>query len=589
MVGLMSHPVIAVVIFIGLLIFVHELGHFVVGKLFGIGVETFSIGFGPEFAAFSWRGTRYRLALIPLGGYVKFAGMLPREEIPPHVLGKPMHQAGRWQRAAVLVAGPLANLLLAVVVYTGMGMQGIPHVPAIIGQVLEGSPAAQAGLLPEDGILSIDGAAIRSWDQLREALTAHPEQALSLEVEREGQRLPLTLTPAVVEGDDALGRKASLGRAGISPGALPAIISLNLNAKAAAQAGLKTGDQIINLRVGDKNASLEKSLPLKTWHQCLKKLHWAFSLGAQAITLEVVTAPVPGKESAPSPEPPPLAAPRTITLKTLAWEPLRATAPKEFTSAFAGRLAELLGIVPAQLTIAGTGPEMGEVLKQGDRLLAFKGEAVNSIFELSEKLQANHEAQVQISIQRELSRRDLEVRLLPRERQEMSGKTNYYALDVILWGQPLMPASYLEKYEGLPAAVIFAFGHTMEQSWLMLKMIGSLLVGQVPLQALGGPILIAKVAQDAMEMGWQVFFSTLALISINLGLMNLFPIPVADGGQLMLVLLEALKGRPLSEAALENFQRIGFVMLMALVILATYNDLSRFWASLLRGLGQMLQ
>jgi regulator of sigma E protease len=122
---------------------------------------------------------------------------------------------------------------------------------------------------------------------------------------------------------------------------------------------------------------------------------------------------------------------------------------------------------------------------------------------------------------------------------------------------------------------------------MLIKAIGFLLIGQLPLQSLGGPIMIAKVAQDAIELGWQVFFTTLALMSINLGLMNLFPIPVADGGQLVLVALEALKGKPLSEKAMENFQRLGFVMLMALIILATYNDLSRFWAGMLKGVVEL--
>jgi regulator of sigma E protease len=122
---------------------------------------------------------------------------------------------------------------------------------------------------------------------------------------------------------------------------------------------------------------------------------------------------------------------------------------------------------------------------------------------------------------------------------------------------------------------------TVKQSGTLLVSIGALLSGDVPLKAIGGPIMIAKVAGDAAKMGWEVFIASMALISINLGLVNLLPIPILDGGQLLLLTAEGVRRRPLGDAAIENFQKLGFAMIMALVLLATYNDLSRFWKNML--------
>ena len=114
-------------------------------------------------------------------------------------------------------------------------------------------------------------------------------------------------------------------------------------------------------------------------------------------------------------------------------------------------------------------------------------------------------------------------------------------------------------------------------STFLVETIGNLISGEVPLGALGGPILIAKVASESAKHGMVTFLTTLALISVNLAMINLFPIPVFDGGQLLIVATEAIRRKPLSEIAIENFQKVGFVMILVLVFLATYNDVKRFW------------
>ena len=143
------------------------------------------------------------------------------------------------------------------------------------------------------------------------------------------------------------------------------------------------------------------------------------------------------------------------------------------------------------------------------------------------------------------------------------------------------PEPLVERYSNPFRAVAYGVRQTAVQTHELFGNVISLVSGEIPLKALGGPMLIAKVAGDSARRGWQTFIASMALISVNLGLLNLFPIPVLDGGQLVLMLVEGLKRRPLSEAALENFQKVGFTMVLALVVLATYNDLSRFWRSML--------
>ena len=130
---------------------------------------------------------------------------------------------------------------------------------------------------------------------------------------------------------------------------------------------------------------------------------------------------------------------------------------------------------------------------------------------------------------------------------------------------------------------------TVRQTGVIAAAVYGLFTGDMPLKALGGPISIAKVASDSVKMGWMTFASALALISVNLGLLNLFPIPVLDGGQLVLLAPEGIRRRPLSVLAIENFQKIGFVMVLALIAMATYNDLSRFWTSMLEGVAGFFQ
>src|SRR3989338_2439684 len=202
---LFSHPVMGMLILLGVLVLIHEAGHYWVGRFFGIGVEIFSIGIGAPLVKWVRKGTEFRIAWLPLGGFVKFAGMTPADSIAPGVQGLAFHEASRGARAAVLLAGPLANLLLAVLVYAALSMHGIKNPAPIAGMVMPQSPAQQAGFQPGDRIVSIEANAIATWSELQDALFQSPGKPLHVSLMRQNKTMQLIVTPNAIEGTDKLG------------------------------------------------------------------------------------------------------------------------------------------------------------------------------------------------------------------------------------------------------------------------------------------------------------------------------------------------------------------------------------------------
>jgi regulator of sigma E protease len=210
---------LATIIVLGVLIFVHELGHFLVAKLFGVRVDAFSLGFPPKLLHKKIGDTDYRLSVIPLGGYVKLFGENPGDEVPPELEPVSFSHQPLWHRFLIVMAGPTFNLLFAAVaLFLVFTFSGIPYLTTTVGGVKEGSPAAQAGLEKGDQILSVAGQKVSRWEELSQKIRGVGEHPLTLSVKRGEQVFPVTLTPVSMETTDIFGAKVSAVIIGISSG-----------------------------------------------------------------------------------------------------------------------------------------------------------------------------------------------------------------------------------------------------------------------------------------------------------------------------------------------------------------------------------
>jgi len=203
------------IILLGVLIFIHELGHFLAARMLGVGVERFSIGFGPKLWSVKRGDTEYVLALVPLGGYVKLLGEDPEEAVEGVDRERSFSHKPLWVRMTVVAAGPFFNLLFAVVVMTGVYLWGVPILKPVVGQVVAGSPAERAGLKAGDFIVSIEGKKIESWGDLAAVVQKNPGKPLKVVVKREGEQVTLTVVPKPQEARTIFGEKRIVGKVGI--------------------------------------------------------------------------------------------------------------------------------------------------------------------------------------------------------------------------------------------------------------------------------------------------------------------------------------------------------------------------------------
>lgn len=565
---LLSHPVVSVVILLGVLVFVHEAGHFLVGKAFGIAVESFSIGFGPQLISLRRKETVYRIGILPLGGYVKFYGSTRSEPVPEHIKGREFYKASLIGRIATVSAGPLANFILAIGIFTGLVMYGIQSPPAVVGQVMAGSPAENAGLEFGDRVTRIDGEEIRSWKDLSRAIESLPGESIAIEVDRNGVQVPLTIVPDTVD-DSELGKQK--GRIGISPLMVPNTITITDLDGPAGAAGWVTGMRVIS-------AQLDRSEPveIRYWPELSKIIDKAkIDPSIQTLILKAVKDEKKIGEGEKK---------KGASVS----EPLVLSIPVDKLRGVGMEAA--LGFTDSQLTIEALTDKAKGLsfdLKPGDHIESWNGKEFSQLVELGQVLADYAKATASVSIIRDGLPVQKELALAPVELQKAEGKVTRYSLPVSFLGALEKPELVTEQYSNPFKALVYGFNETSYAIEMIAVSVAGLFTGQMPLNALGGPIAIAKVASDSAKLGLQTFLFSMAWLSVNLGLLNLFPIPVLDGGQLVLLFAEGVKRRPISEVVVENYQKIGFVMVLALIIMATYNDLGRFWANMVKSMEAM--
>jgi len=444
---------------IGVVVFFHELGHFLVARWCGVTVTTFSIGFGRElWARVDRHGTRWRIAAIPLGGYVKFlddvnpasqpSGTAPEDLPPGSFHGKPV-----WQRALVVAAGPLANFLVAALIYATLNVTyGVSMVTARVDEVVAGMPADKAGIKPGDVITDIDGWSIETFDDVANIVRSAAGRSLEISIDREGKTHTFHVIPASKKQDSDLGVTLNLGDIGIGR-VLPARVGTVLGGSPAEQAGIAPGD-VITAIDGKPITSFEDVVAM-VGPAAERSLAVTLDRDGTSLSIAVVPKAVDGKKP------------------------------------------------------DGTPVKLGRIGVSPDR-----------------------PAPVAVS---------------------------------------------------LPEAVRLGIRETYANIVQTIAGIGDIIGGRQSADQVGGPILMAEVTARVVELGWEPLLRWTALISANIGLLNLLPIPLLDGGHLVFYAVEAIRRRPLSQRIQEIGFQIGIALVLMMVVFVNLNDLIRVGRRLFGG------
>jgi regulator of sigma E protease len=442
---------VSFVVVIGVLILIHELGHFIVARLAGVGVERFSIGFGPVLLRWRGKETEYCLSVIPMGGYVKMVG----EESPLEGGASPLSDPSKafatkplWARFLIVFAGPAMNFVLAAVIFTLVfATVGRPVWPAVVGRVNEGGVAAAAGLKSGDVVAKVDGVAVRNWEDLDRFVTDAAGRPLALTVRREGQEETVSVTPRRSVTRDPIFKE-----------------------------------------------------PRETW-----------DLGA-------------GPQLTPQ-----------------------------------------IGAVTPDSPAARAG------LQPGDAVLAVAGDRVFTPEDLMQAIQKRPGQTFELTVERGGRREALSVSAERKVDRTPSGEE----VEVGRIGVSIVTKTVTYEPYGMPAAAWNGVVRTWDMTVVTVKGLWKILSRQIEASNIGGPIQIASEAGRQAKEGLGSLALFTAIISVNLAVLNLLPVPMLDGGHLLFFLIEAVLGRPLSLKKREAAQQLGFVLLLLLMVYALYNDLVR--------------
>lgn len=539
----------AFVVMLGVLIFVHELGHFLAAKACGIRVLKFSLGFGSPVGIGRFRlrwvrgHTEYMVGWIPLGGFVKMLGETPDPEAAPELAAHPnetLEAKPLWQKLIVIFAGPAMNLLLPVAIYTGILAVGFPQADSVIGEVEIGSPAAAAGLRPNDRVTAIDGTPVQWWRQINDALSAHTSGELAMQYERDGVEGIARVSIESRKEPDAFGEPVAVGWSGFYHSRPQAMIALTDRARPAYRAGLRTGDRITEV-AGE---------PVADWYAFVDAYAAAGRGGEVAIALTRG---------------------RTTT------EDLALEIPA------LGDL-ESLGVIRADVLIAEVtdGSPAAEVgLRSGDLIQGVDGATTHSFESFADLVRTSGGNSLALSVLRDGEALEFSVApaLVQTDLTGLGIEVPRYRIGIM--GNNLLGVPGSVGYEQVLNPLVSvprATAITIEITQLFMRGLGKLVTGEVSSNQLSGPIGIAEIAGKALERGWMDYLQTLILISINLGILNLLPIPLLDGGQAVVFLVEGVRNERLSMRTREFVQQIGMTMLVVIMGFAFWNDISRNWS-----------
>jgi regulator of sigma E protease len=535
---------------VGVLVLIHELGHFTAAKLLNVKVLRFSIGYGRPLVRVRLRETEYQIGAFPIGGYVRILGI---ERVPGDQEGRSFAGRPLWQRLVIVFAGPAANLLLPVIIYFVFfaGHTALPA--AVIGDVLEGGAAARAGLEPGDRVLEINGSTVRYWEEIEGAVRSSPGKELQLRISRGGKVFERYLTPIEETIRSRDGGHSVQGRVGITHAPFVPLVGVIDARSPAARAGLRTGDLIISI----------DAHPVHNWTDVQR------SLGKLARRTSIVYlrgAEVPGVPQIQ------LLSPGFADLV-----PEILVDPKLKRQSYTG-------LEHAEMFVAHVDPGSPADtagLVPGDLIVALDDKPVPHWLDLDQRLQAEPNRTFKLTWRRAaggtIETRTAELTQVWRKQLDDYNHT----VSRLVFGA----RNDVDRGRGATEPIDNRFGYALSKAFertgetisTMVGGFGHLLAGDSPGEALGGPLMMYRVASVSGNQGWESFLLMLALISVNLGLINLLPIPMLDGGHLLVFAIEGARREPLSSLARERVQLAGLILVGLITIIALRNDVIRFF------------
>lgn len=516
----MLEKILIFVIFLGPLIFFHELGHFFFARFFGVRVEVFSIGFGPKIFKYAHKGTEYALSIIPLGGYVKMFGDDPFSEAQLSDEEKKVafNHKSKFARFWIVFGGPLANLILAYCLYVGL-LSGGEKVPETkVGVVTEKSMLYQKGLRTGDVLVGINDEKVLSFDDLN----IKGSKVESISVQRAEDKVKI---PVDMELEPFINEFVSI----VSLVKKPIFINRN-NEKFLVSLAQKPTE--LSTSIEEMEANFKGKAYL---YKMIEK--------ENSLTID------PASES-------------------------------EITAAEGQGLQEILKnleFYPVDLSVRNivmSSPADKAGIKKGDILTTVNGSPLKSFEELRQGLQTIADGkEVEVGV---LSNGVASVKKLIPEVKEIDKKqTKIIGIESSV--EYIQPKLIVAKADSVGEAVTGAFTRTWDGIVKTFSGYKKLITREVSLNNIGGPLAIGKVASDSLNISLSMFFRLMAIISINLGVINLFPIPVLDGGHIMFLIFETVNGGPLSRRKLEIAQRFGVSVLFLLIFVALFNDITRLF------------
>lgn len=543
--------VIYFLVLVGVLVVIHEFGHFFAAKLLGFKVMRFSIGFGQPLLRVRGPETEYQLALFPLGGYVRILGEDPDDEIPDRLASRAFSAKPLWQRLIVVFAGPFANFCLPVAIYF-VSFAGDTELPAaVVGDVLRDTPADRAGVQPGDQIVSIDGEPTRYWHDVEQAVHENIGQELRFKLRRGARKLERFVTPIEYRRRRSEGPVSRHGLIGITRAPFLPQIGVIDPLSPAGVAGLETGDLILSI----------DGTEISTWRD-LREV-----VTDQTRRMNVTY--VRGQKY------------RALGVKLL--QPRHAEFITRMDIDERGKKQALHGLAPAEMFVAGVeedSPADRAGVRPGDLVTTLDGKPVHHWMVLERALQGQPERSWTLGWRRTVGGKvvDMSGRVTQIIRTENDEYGN--SSEVLVFGAH----SDFEQGEGpmvsidgrIRYAASRAVEHSLEAIGVMASSFFSVLRGQAPSDELGGPIMMFRVASVSGAKGWEVLFLLIALVSISVGLINLLPIPVLDGGHILIFAVEALSRRPLGMRTRERINVIGLALVAVITILALRNDIVRY-------------